>query len=123
VNNTATLTLTSQFVDRAHLLDADQWQRIAQSARHIHIGRILETVLVEWSFDDRLRAVGPQRRLLARHLGRWDTGLLPVASTAATRMDDIIAAPPASRVFGARSGQPENGPIDTAVLAALTAID
>ena len=114
MHNAATLTLTAQFVDRAHTLDAAQWQRIAQGARRIHIGRILEAVLTEWSFDDRLRAVGPQRLLFARHLGRWATRLLPAAGPSHGTAD---------RVFGPGAGDSETGPIDTAVLAALTAID
>ena len=55
----ATLTLTSQFLDRAHALDAAQWQRVARRATGLHIARILETILADWSLEDRVRAVGP----------------------------------------------------------------
>ena len=111
---TATLPLSTQFLNRAHQLDASQWQRVGQRAGRIQITRILETVLRDWSFDDRVRAVGPQRRLFARHLGRIAARMLP-AETASSQVS--------GRVFGSDTPPAGAAVIDAAALAALTALD
>ncbi|PZC44948.1 MAG: hypothetical protein DK306_001641 [Chloroflexi bacterium] len=111
---TATLPLTSHFLTRAHGLDAADWQRVGQRAGRIQITRILEAVAHDWSFEDRVRAVGPQRRLFARHLGRIASRLLP----AQAQSDE-----PSGRVFGPDAAAHGSAVIDAAALAAITALE
>ena len=111
---TATLPLTSHFLTRAHRLDAAEWQRVGQHAGRIQITRILEAVVHDWSFDDRVRAVGPQRRLFARHLGRIASRLLP---------SQAQSGEPSGRVFSPDAPARGSGVIAAAALAAITALE